>query len=551
MSYRVAEFVVDSLSLHGVDRVYHVPGESFLPVLDAFHGRPDIDLVTCRHEGSAGLAAVADAKLTGIPGVLFVSRGPGAFNAAIALHVAEQEAIPLVMFIGQVDTTNLGRGAVQEIESAKAFAGTIKWSARIDRPEQAGEILARAFSVASNGTPGPVIVELPEDVLSLAADKSRVRAFGNVWPECTNDTALECANLINSAQRPLLLIGGECRTEQFRTDLREFSERWSLPVVATNKCQDQFPNDHPNWVGQLGFFPSPSHVALFSEVDLFIVVGSRLGDVSSLGYQFPKPDGSQWLIHVYPDGNQVGRFFDPDRAVISSAHSFVRAMLRHHPDAPARAPWRKTIQVAKDAGGLWNSSQLPAADVFGHAVTALASHLSPDAVVTTDSGNFAGWVHRVFKMTPHNRLLGSACGAMGSGVPSGLSAALRYPGRQVLAFCGDGGFLMNGNELATAVARNLDLKIIVSNNGSYGTIRTHQQRNFPSRVSGTDLSNPDFVQLAQAYGAQGFLIERADEAEAIVRMAMQACGPVLIEVRSDVEQGLEKSVAAMRSALPA
>ena len=551
MMYRVAELVVDSLVAQGIDRVYHVPGESFLPVLDAFHGRSEVDLVTCRHEGSAGLAAVADAKLTGHAGVLFTSRGPGAFNAGIALHVAEQEAIPLVMFIGQVDTPNLGRDAVQEIESAKAFGGTLKWAARIDRAEQAAEVLARAFSTASSGTPGPVVVELPEDVLSLAAERESARSLGVARAECSSDAAADCAALIAAALRPLLLVGGECRTEEFRDDLRKLSEAWGLPVVATNKCQDQFANEHPNWVGQLGFFPSPAHVKLFSEADLFVVVGSRLGDISSLGFQFPKRDGSQRLVHVYPDANQVGRHFAPDRAVISAAHSFARALLQQPPQNRARDAWWKLVREARSAGTHWAPEHLPAEDVFGHVVTALASRLAPDAVVTTDSGNFAGWVHRVFRMTPRNRLLGSACGAMGTGVPSGVSAALRYPGRQVLAFCGDGGFLMNGNELATAVARNLDLKIIVSNNGSYGTIRTHQQRHFPDRVSGTDLSNPDFVRLAQAYGAQGFLIERADEAEAVVQEAMQARGPVVIEVRSAADQGLEKSVAAMRASLPA
>lgn len=549
--YRVAEMVVDSLTVHGVDRAYHVPGESFLPVLDALYGRNDVDLVTCRHEGSAGLAAVADAKLTGTPGVLFTSRGPGAFNAGIALHVAEQEAIPLVMFIGQVDTPNLGRGAVQEIDSSKAFSGTLKWSARIERPEQAAEVLSRAFAAASSGTPGPVVVELPEDVLSLAAEERSVRALGTAKPECSVEAATACAALIKAAKRPLVLVGGECRTEQFRADLREFSERWGLPVVAGNKLQDQFANEHPNWVGQLGFFPSPAHVALFSEVDLLIVVGSRLGDISSLGYQFPKQDGSQRLIHVYPDADRVGRQFAPDRAVISSSQSFLTAMLQLSADKPSREPWTQAVQCARHAGAHWTPSQIPDGDVFGHAVTAIATHLAPDAVVTTDSGNFAGWVHRVFRLTTSNRLLGSACGAMGTGVPSGLSAALRYPGRQVLAFCGDGGFLMNGNELATAVARKVDLKVIVSNNGSYGTIRTHQQRHFPNRVSGTDLGNPDFVKLAHAYGAQAFLVERAADAEAVIANAMQARGLVVIEVRSGPDQGLEKTVAAMRDATEA
>jgi len=547
MTYRVADLVVDSLLAHEVDRVYSIPGESFLPVLDALYGRADVDLVTCRHEGSAGLAAVADAKLTGRPGVFFVSRGPGAFNAGIALHVAEQEAIPLVMFIGQVDTPNLGRGAVQEIDASKAFAGTLKLAVRIDKPERAAEELARAFAAARNGTPGPVAVELPEDVLSWAAAEGSARVHGCAEAGCSVEAAAECAALILEARRPVLLVGGECRTAAFREDLVKLSERWQLPVMVGNKCQDQFPNGHPLWAGQLGFFPHPAHVKFFSEVDLFVVIGSRLGDVSSLGYAFPRQDGSQRLIHVYPDANQIGRQFKPEKAVVSSAHAFVQAMSSLASTRSIDDGRMDKVRATREATTLWDPERIPSADVFGHAVTALAAHLSEDAVVTTDSGNFAGWVHRIFRLQPQNRLLGSACGAMGSGVPSGLSAALRYPGRQVLAFCGDGGFLMNGNELATAVARKLDLKVIVSNNGSYGTIRTHQQRNYPDRVSGTDLSNPDFSKLAQAHGAHGFLIERAEDAARIIDEAMQVRGPVLIEVRSEADQGLEKSVAAMRA----
>lgn len=548
MPFRVADLIVSCLQLHGVDRAYSVPGESFLPVLDSLYEQEKVDLVTCRHEGSAGLAAVADAKLTGKPGVFFVSRGPGAFNGGIALHVAEQEAVPLVMFIGQVDTPNLGRGVVQEIDTAQTFGGTLKWTGRIDKAEIAAEVVARAFAIASSGTPGPVVVELPEDVLSHPAAEGAARVHGVARPSCSPDDAAECARLMSLAQRPVLLVGSECRTDEFRADLLKLSELWNLPVIAANKCQDQFPNEHSNWVGQMGFFPNPAQVELFKQVDLIVALGTRLGDVSSLGFAFPKQDGSQRLIHVYPDADKIGRQFAPSIAVVSASHSFVQSMLQQVSEKRFGDAWLARTRQTREATSHWDAERVPAEDVFGHAVTALARHLAEDAVVTTDSGNFAGWVHRVFRMQGKNQLLGSACGAMGSGVPSGLSAALRYPGRQVLAFCGDGGFLMNGNELATAVERGLDLKIIVSNNRSYGTIRTHQQRAYPSRVSGTDLTNPDFARLAEAYGAQGFLIDQASEAASVVEKAMLTHGPVLIEVRSHADQGVEKSAAAMRSA---
>lgn len=545
MIYRVAEVVVESILKHGLDRVYSVPGESFLPVLDAMVDEPSLDLVTCRHEGSAGLAAVADAKLTGRPGAFFVSRGPGAFNAGIALHVAEQEAIPLVMFIGQVDTPNLGRGAVQEIDASRAFSGTLKWTGRVSGPELAHEVLARAFAIASSGTPGPVAVELPEDVLFLPAVQAGLQTHQMVAASCTTETARACMQLMSTAKRPLLLVGGECRSTVFRADLQQLSEAWNLPVVATNKGQDQFPNAHANWAGQFGFFPNDAHLKLFAQADLIIALGTRLGDVSTLGFAFPRQDGSQKLIHVYPDAIQIGKQFPADIGVASTSHSFVSAMLAQAQSVRFEQAWLDKVQAVRLQLLRWIPDQIPEADTMGHTVTALARHMTEDAVVTTDSGNFAGWVHRIFVMGIHNRLLGSACGAMGTGVPSGLAASLRYPARQVLAFCGDGGFLMNGNELATAVERRANLKIIVSNNRSYGTIRTHQQRSFPSRISGTDLTNPDFVQLAAAFGAKGLLVMHAKDAARVASEAMATDGPVLIEVRCDVEQGLDKSIAAM------
>ena len=546
MNRRVADLLVESLSIQGIDRVYSVPGESFLPVLDALINKPEIDLVTCRHEGSAGLAAVADAKLTGRAGVFFVSRGPGAFNGGIALHVAEQEAIPLVMFVGQVDLPSLGRGAVQEIDTARAFGGTLKWSCRIDRAERAEELIAEAFTIAQSGTPGPVCIELPEDVLATSAAQHSSRHYPIALPECSLESAAHCAWLLKRANFPILIVGGECRTDEFRANLVRLSELWQLPVLATNKGQDQFPNTHANWVGQQGFFPTKVLGNILEQSDLIIALGSRLGEVTSQGFAYPRQyDRPQQLVHIYPDANQIGKRFAPTLAIAASSHSFVRKMLLLAPGRDQDPRWQDAISAAREATTRWKKSTIPQNDIFGHAVTAIASHLADDTIVTTDSGNFAGWVHRIFRLKPTNRLLGSACGSMGTGVPSGLSAALRYPGRQVIAFCGDGGFLMNGNELATAVGRNLDLKIVISNNWSYGTIRTHQQRAYPKRISGTDLFNPDFVALAEAYGAKGFLIDSADQAPEVIRTAFSVRGPVVIEVRCDADQSLEKSIAAM------
>lgn len=544
MKYRVAELLVDALAAHGIGRAYSVPGESFLALLDALHKEDRIDLVTCRHEGSAALAAIADAKLTGKPGVVMVSRGPGAFNAALGLHVAEQEAIPLILLIGQVNTPNLGRDAVQEIDSRRSFAGTIKWSGRIESADKASEIMARAFAAAMTGTPGPVVVELPEDVLEQSAGNFRCRVHGIGIAAAAADDVSEAARLLSFARRPVLIVGGECRTEGFRHDLRRLSDMRRLPVAATNKNQDQFPNDHPHWVGQLGFFGAPAHLRFLERADLVLAVGTRLGDVSSLGFKIPQQTPTaQTLIHVYPDAQAIGRHFETALPIVSSAHSFVRQLLSHVPDAYPEATWLAEAENASAATHGWNRETVPDADVLGHAIGLIADHLEPTGIVTTDSGNFAGWVHRILRFGTGNRLLGSACGAMGSGVPSGLSACLHYPQRQVIAFCGDGGFLMNGNELATVVARNLKLKIIVSNNASYGTIRSHQEHAYPARQSGTDLRNPDIAAMARAFGAKGFTIKSKEDAMALIPEAMNTTGPAVIEIQSHVEMTLAKSLS--------
>jgi acetolactate synthase I/II/III large subunit len=544
MTFRVADLIVDVLIAHGVDRAFGVPGESFLALLDALYGRNAIDLVTCRHEGSASLAAVADAKLTGRAGVVMASRGPGASNAALGLHVASQEAIPLVLLVGQVDTPNLKRDAVQEIDTGRVFGGLVKWSTRIESAAQVPEMMARAFSAALSGTPGPVVIELPEDVLEMEAGVLSARVHGVARAEPSRAGVQQAAALLGAAERPILLVGGECRTAEFREDLITLSERWNMPVAVTTKMQDQFPNDHRLWIGHLGFFMSPHHVRLFERADLIFAIGTRLGDLSSLGFRFPRQlPTPQRLVHVYPDPNAIGTHFHTDVPIVASAHPFLRSWLDLPVLSRERGEWIEAVAKAREAVHAW-PEVIPSADVLGHAVAAVAKLFRADGIVTTDSGNFAAWVHRIFRFKPSARLLGSACGAMGSGVPSALSASLRHPDRQVIAFCGDGGFLMTGNELATVVARRLNIKIVISNNQSYGTIRSHQERAFPKRLSGTDLSNPDFAALARAFGAQGYTIENAEQAAEVVAEAMSAKGPAVIEVRSDVLQTIDRSLAA-------
>jgi acetolactate synthase-1/2/3 large subunit len=405
--------------------------------------------------------------------------------------------------------------------------------------------MARAFSAALSGTPGPVVIELPQDVLELEAGLLSARVHGVARAEPSRAAVEQAAALLGEAERPILLVGGECRTAEFREDLIALSEHWNVPVAVTTKMQDQFPNDHRLWIGHLGFFTSPAHVGLFERSDLIVAIGTRLGELSSLGFRFPRQSPtSQPLVHVYPDPNAIGTHFHTDLPIVASAHPFLKSWLDLPVVSRERGGWIEAVGKAREAVHAWPEQGIPNADILGHAVAAVARLFRADGIVTTDSGNFAAWVHRIFRFKPSGRLLGSACGAMGSGVPSALSASLRHPNRQVIAFCGDGGFLMTGNELATAVARRLDIKIVISNNQSYGTIRSHQERAFPKRPWGTDLSNPDFAALARAFGAQGYTITNAAQAAEIVAEAMSANGPVVIEVRSDVRQTIDQSLAS-------
>lgn len=541
MNSRVADVVADSLLAHGCDRLFSVPGESFLPLLDALVDRPALQLVTCRHEGSAALAAVADSKLTGRPGVAIVSRGPGLVNAAIGLHVASQDAVPLVVLLGQVETVHLGRNAVQEID-CRTLPGLLKWVGRIDSPNKAAEVVARAFLEAMSGTPGPVVVELPEDLLSAKADGIAARVHGLAVPHPSEEQVSSIAAALSKAERPVILAGGECRTDAFRRDLVTIAERWQIPVAVTNKQQDLFPNDHPCWIGQLGFFGTAQHRDYIEAADLVLAIGTRLGDVTTQGYSVSLGSGQQTLIHVYVDAGSIGRHYPTTIPVVSDAGVFAQRLATRSAQSVRRGEWLARAAHVRQATHGWRPDRIDSQDVLGHAITAAASRLPPNGILTCDSGNFAGWVHRIFRLHAGQRLISTACGAMGMGIPAAAAAAMRYPDRPVFAFCGDGGFLMNGSEFATVGARRLDVKVFVANNRSYGTIRSFQERSYPGRTSGTALDNPDFVALGRAYGAQAFSVDHASEAEQVVAEAIASPGPVLVEINCDVEFTLARSV---------
>jgi acetolactate synthase-1/2/3 large subunit len=482
--------------------------------------------------------AVADGKLTGRPGVAFVSRGPGATNASIAVHVAEQDAAPLVLFVGQVPRAEIGRRSFQEVDYAKAFAGIAKAVYVIQDADRIPETVARAFLEAQAPTPGPVVVVLPEDMLEDIAEAQVIEPLRVPQAGAGSVADIEeIVSLIAHAERPLLIAGGVgLGTRRGRQALLAASEAHALPVALTFKRQDYFPNTHPNYAGHLGFKIPKAAVERYLESDLILAVGTRLGEAATQGYTLPaSPVPRQTLVHVHDDPRQIGVNYTAAKALIADPVAVLEALAGRPGNTPAsRAAWIKRLNDPIAKAMPWT----PPADGLldmGPVVAALATRLDNAAILLTDAGNFSGWVHRHFPFSGEHVLVGAVGGAMGIGMPAAVAAALRFPERQVITFIGDGGALMTGGELATAVHYGAKVKTFISNNGSYSTIRHHQELAYKGRVHGTQLTNPDFAKWAESFGVLGLTITAIEEAPGVVERALAHDGPVVVDVRTAVE----------------
>jgi acetolactate synthase-1/2/3 large subunit len=539
MARRAADLLVDCLAAHGVDRVFCVPGESYLAVLDALHDSNAIQTIVCRHEGGAGFMAVGDAKITGRPGIAFVSRGPGATNASIAVHVAEQDGVPLILFIGQVPRSEIGRRSFQEVDYAKTFSDMAKAVYLIQDAARIPELVARAFVDAQAPTPGPVIVVLPEDMLEDAVNASVIEPLGvpRAGPPSPQEI-VELASLIGKAQRPLLIAGGNgLGTAQGRRALQEASEAHGLPVVLSFKRQDYFPNQHSNYAGHLGFkIPKPA-VERYLQADLILAVGTRLTEVTTQGYTLPaSPVPGQPLVHIHDDPRQIGRNYATRLPILADPILALEALAKTKSTgkSAARTEWIEHLHAPVAQAMGWTAPSDGLLDM-GPVVAALAKRLDKNAVLVTDAGNFSGWLHRYFPFSGEHLLIGCVGGAMGIGMPAAVAAALREPGRQVIHFLGDGGALMTGSELATAMQYGANVKTFISSNGSYGTIRMHQEIAYKKRVHGTELRNPDFAKWAESFGAKGLTISSIAEAEGVVAEALAYDGPAVVDVKTALE----------------
>lgn len=530
-----ARTLVSCLEALGVDRAFGVPGESFLGVLDALVDTPGIEFVTTRHESGAGFMAVADGKLTGRPGVAFVTRGPGAMNAAIALHVAQQDSVPMVLFVGQIAASMRGREAFQEMDYPAVFGTVAKWVAEIDDAARIPEMLSRAFATAVAGRPGPVVLALPEDMQTQEVAEppmlAPLEAPAIAAPEAL---AAEAALRLSRAERPLLVVGGGRWSQEASRELREMAERLGLPVAAEFRCQDFLDNLSPSYVGDMGLGMAPYLREAVAESDLILALGARLGEVPTDGYgllDIPVP--RQSLIHVLPEPSEVGRVYRPDLGIVADAPTFL-SQLAPRLESCAADPER-TRRLHESSRAARDFPEAPGTLDLGRIVGEIDSRYRDRAIVANGAGNYSVWVHKLMTYSHYRSQLAPVAGSMGFGVPAAIAAALRAPGRPVFSFAGDGCFLMTGQELATAVHHRLPIVFIVVNNGMLGTIRMHQERHFPGRVSATDLTNPDFAEYARSFGAEGVVVQETGEAMPAIEAALEREGPTVVELRVDPE----------------
>jgi acetolactate synthase I/II/III large subunit len=537
MTCRAADLLVDCLATHGVDRVFCVPGESYLAVLDALHDRNAVQTVICRHEAGAGFMAIADAKLTHKPGIAFVSRGPGAANASIAVHVAEQDAVPMILFIGQVPRNEAGRGAFQEVDYAKMFGDMAKMVATIENADRIPEVLARAFVVASTPTPGPVVIVLPEDMLEDRTGAPVIQPMS--VPRASGGAAADVervAAMIARAERPLMIVGGGLSPMPGRAAMVAASDAHGLPVAPTFKRQEIFPNAHSHYAGHLGFKIPRGQIAMYEDADLIVAVGTRLGELSTQGYTFPaSPVPKQPLIHITDDARHIGRNFATTLGIVADPTAFLNA-LAAKPSTPssARKAWAAKLHEYVAGKRAWTPPKDGKLDM-GAVVGNFGDAIADDAIFITDAGNFSGWLHKHVAFNGRQEMIGAVGGAMGGAMPAAVAAGLRFPKRQVITWIGDGGALMTGAELATAIRYGVPVKVFIANNGSYGTIRQHQERAYKTRVHGTQLTNPDFAKWGESFGARGFTIKTIAEAAKIVAEALSHNGPVVVDVRTTVD----------------
>jgi acetolactate synthase-1/2/3 large subunit len=528
-----AEVLVDQLIVNGIRHVFCVPGESYLAVLDAFHDR-DIEVTVCRHEAGAAFMAEAVGKATGQPGICFVTRGPGSTNAAHGIHIAHQDSTPMIMFVGQVARDMKGRDAFQELDYAAAFGGIAKWATEIDDPARVPEIVSRAFYTATGGRPGPVVIGLPEDMLTERIAVPNAPAFEPVetWPGATDMMKLQ--KMLWAAERPVMLLGGSRWSVAAHAAIARFAERFALPVATTFRRGALFDALHPCYAGDLGIGPNPKLIERIKAADLVLLVGGRLGEMPSQSYTlFDIPGPQTTFVHVHPGAEELGRVYKPHLAIHAAPTAFAAAAEGLQP--PNEIKWEAGTKTAHADYLAWTEqpTEQPGGVNLGAVMVWLRENLPEDAVLCNGAGNFASWVHRFFRFRRFAQHIAPTSGSMGYGVPAAIGIKRLYPERTVVCIAGDGDFLMNSQEYATAAQYDLPVITVIADNGLYGTIRMHQEREYPGRVSATVLKNPDFVAYARAFGGFGVLVDKTADFPKAFRAAQKSGKPAVIQLKID------------------
>jgi acetolactate synthase I/II/III large subunit len=530
-----AEVLIDQLIIHGAHHVFCVPGESYIAALDAMHDR-EISVTVCRHESGAAIMAEACGKATGRPGICFVTRGPGATNAAAGLHIARQDSTPLILFVGQIARDMREREAFQELDYRAVFGSIAKWATEIDDPARIPELISRAFYVATSGRPGPVVIALPEDMLVERVAVPDAPAFEPVetWPGATDMSRLQ--KLLWAAERPIVLLGGSRWSETACAAVARFAERFALPVATTFRRAHLFDPAHPCYAGDLGIGPNPKLLARVKGADLIVLVGGRLGEMPSQSYTLLEiPGPRQTLVHVFPGVEELGRVYHAHLAINAAPTAFAAALEGLQPPNDVR--WHDQTPVAHAEFLAWTDvpTKVPGAVNLGEIVAGLRERLPADAVICNGAGNFSIWVHRYHRYRRYGTQLAPASGSMGYGVPAAVGMKRLAPERTVIAFAGDGDFLMTGQEFATAVQYDLPVIIVVVDNGMYGTIRMHQERHYPGREIATGLQNPDFAAYARAFGGWGMTVEKTADFFPAFEAAQKSGKPAILHLKVDPE----------------
>lgn len=529
------ELIVEALKANGVKRLSCVPGESFLAVLDALHDS-DIEVVVCRQEGGAAMMADTWGRLTGEPGICMVTRGPGAANATAGLHISRQDSVPMILFIGQVQRDAREREAFQEVEFRRALTEYAKWVGEIDDAARIPEFVTRAFALATSGRPGPVVLSLPEDMLRDVVEAPRAKRYARVEAHPGRSQVDDVYLRLLKAERPMVILGGSRWDADAVADFRTFAERFRLPVGCSFRRQMLLDNLHESYAGDVGIGINPELAREIRESDLLILLGCRMSEMPSSGYtliDIPYPQ--QQLVHIHPDPSELGRIYRPDLAITASPRDFVAALADL--EAPAEARWADRTERMHRSYLAWSTPPRtgPGEVHMGPIMAWLEENTRPDTVFTNGAGNYATWLHRYHRFRQFNTQAAPTSGSMGYGLPAAVAARHLFPDREVICFAGDGCFLMHGQEFATAIRYRLPIIVLVINNGMYGTIRMHQEREYPGRVSGTGLTNPDFAALARAYGGHGETVEKTGDFAAAFERARQSGLPAIIEIKLDPE----------------